>query len=324
MDILSKIKQPIEGELIRLNEVIVQILSSTSPLLSRIVDHYLSMKGKQIRPILVLLTARLIGDIKPETIYGAAAVELLHNATLIHDDVVDESKLRRGKTTINGIWDNRIAVLAGDYFVSSALQAALPTRSIRVMEVLGTLGRTLACGEMDQIEVSHGEIIDEKAYFNVIRQKTASLFIACMHIGALTSGMSPEQTSAVKGFGERLGLCFQIKDDIFDYFAAGEIGKPTRSDLSEGKVTLPLIYALTHTEGSRCAEMKSLVAKPELSEDEISRLVAFAVENGGIEYAEKVMEQLRDEARRYLEPFFPSPAAESLMSVFDYTISRAK
>ena len=298
MDILSKIKQPIEGELIRLNEVIVQILSSTSPLLSRIVDHYLSMKGKQIRPILVLLTARLVGDIKPETIYGAAAVELLHNATLIHDDVVDESKLRRGKTTINGIWDNRIAVLAGDYFVSSALQAALPTRSIRVMEVL--------------------------AYFNVIRQKTASLFIACMHIGALTSGMSPEQTSAVKGFGERLGLCFQIKDDIFDYFAAGEIGKPTRSDLSEGKVTLPLIYALTHTEGSRCAEMKSLVAKPELSEDEISRLVAFAVENGGIEYAEKVMEQLRNEARRYLEPFFPSPAAESLMSVFDYTISRAK
>ena len=121
-----------------------------------------------------------------------------------------------------------------------------------------------------------------------------------------------------------MGLCFQIKDDIFDYFAAGEIGKPTRSDLSEGKVTLPLIYALTHTEGSRCAEMKSLVAKPELSEDEISRLVAFAVENGGIEYAEKVMEQLRDEARRYLEPFFPSPAAESLMSVFDYTISRAK
>ena len=163
MDILSKIKQPIEGELIRLNEVIVQILSSTSPLLSRIVDHYLSMKGKQIRPILVLLTARLVGDIKPETIYGAAAVELLHNATLIHEEVVDESKLRIGKTTINGIWDNRIAVLAGDYFVSSALQAALPTRSIRVMEVLGTLGRTQACGEKDQIEVSQGEIFDEKA-----------------------------------------------------------------------------------------------------------------------------------------------------------------
>ena len=324
MDLLSKIKQPIEGEMQQLNEVIARVLSSTSPLLSRVVEHYLSMTGKQIRPILVLLTARLMGDVKPESIYGAAAVELLHNASLIHDDVVDESKLRRGKVTINGIWDNRIAVLAGDYFVSSALDAALPTHSLPVIEVLGRLGRTLACGEMDQIEVAQREIVDEQAYFHVISQKTASLFVSYMHIGALTSGMSPEQTEAVKAFGERLGLCFQIKDDIFDYFAPDEVGKPTRSDLSEGKVTLPLIYALTHTSDDESEAMRRLLARHELSDAEIARLTAFAVKNGGVAYAEEVMQRLRSEAADYLRPFAHSVAAESLMAVFDYTISRTK
>lgn len=324
MDILSKIKQPVEGEMIQLNEIIAHALSSTSPLLSRVVAHYLTMAGKQIRPILVLLTGRLMGEVKPETLHGAAAIELLHNATLIHDDVVDESKLRRGKATINGIWDNRVAVLAGDYFVSCALESALRTHSVEVVRILGLLGRMLASGEMEQLSVVQSKIIDEKAYFNVIRQKTASLFISCMQVGAITSGMSAEQSESVKNFGERLGLCFQIKDDIFDYFAQGEVGKPTRSDLAEGKVTLPLIYALTHEQGAHCDAMRALLQKDELTDDDITRLIAFAVDHGGVAYAEQVMYRLRDEAAACLAPFASSPVVDSLMAVFDYVISRTK
>ena len=238
--------------------------------------------------------------------------------------MVDESKLRRGKATINGIWDNRVAVLAGDYFVSCALESALCTHSIEVVRILGLLGRMLASGEMDQLSVVQSKIIDEKAYFNVIRQKTASLFISCMQVGAVTSGMSAEQSEAVQNFGERLGLCFQIKDDIFDYFAQGEVGKPTRSDLAEGKVTLPLIYALTHEQGAHCDAMRALLQKDELTDDDITRLIAFAVDHGGVAYAEQVMHRLRDEAAACLAPFASSPVVDSLMAVFDYVISRTK
>ncbi|MCD7710680.1 MAG: polyprenyl synthetase family protein [Porphyromonadaceae bacterium] len=324
MDILSKIKQPIEGELETLNQVIAQILSSDSPLLTQAVTHYLSMKGKQIRPILVLLTAKLSGPIRPETIYAAAAIELLHNASLIHDDVIDESKLRRGKATLNGIWDNRIAVLAGDYFVSSALRAALSTQQFSVIAILGELGRKLACGEMNQISVVAKKIIDETAYFKVIKEKTASLFMACTHIGAFTSGMPQEQVETLKGFGERLGICFQIKDDIFDYFATDELGKPTHTDLAEGKITLPLLYALTHTAGKEEEAMRTLALKPDLSTEEINRLTDFAIQKGGVTYAEEVMNRLRDEAVALLRPFQSSAATTSLQELFDYTLSRTK
>lgn len=325
MDILSKIKQPIEAEMVRLNEVIAQMLASESPLLTRVVEHYLSTRGKQIRPILVLLAARLLGDVRPETIYGATAIELLHNATLIHDDVVDESKQRRGEATLNALWDNRVAVLAGDYFVSSATRAALYTREIKIMGILGDLGQSLSQGEIDQISVAQDIIIDEKAYFNVIRQKTASLFVACMQIGALTAGATEAQQQALMSFGEKLGLCFQIKDDIFDYFTADEVGKPTTgSDIAEGKITLPLIYALTHGEGSECDAMRELVRKSELSSEDINRLTDYAKRVGGIDYAEGVMQRLRDEAVACLSPFMPSEAAGTLLAVLDYTIKRTK
>ncbi len=325
MDILAKVKQPIVSEMEKLNEVIAEMLSSSSPLLSKVVEHYLSTKGKQIRPILVLLAARLLGNVCSETIYGAAAVELLHSATLIHDDVVDESKQRRSSPTLNALWDNRVAVLAGDYFVSSATRAALYTRELRVMGVLGDLGLSLSQGEIDQIAVAQDIIIDEEAYFNVIRQKTASLFVACMQIGAITAGATPDQEAALMAFGERLGLCFQIKDDIFDYFAANEVGKPTTgSDIAEGKITLPLIYALTRGESSEREIMCSLVHKDVLTQEDILTLTEYAKRVGGVDYAYSVMQRLRNEAVAYLSTFIPSAAADSLLAVLDFTINRLK
>lgn len=323
-DILSRIKRPIESDLVRLNEVMKQALSSSNPLLSQIVDYYLQTKGKQIRAILVLLAARMTGTVKEETIYGAAAVELLHNATLIHDDVVDESKLRRGRETLNAVWDNRVAVLAGDYFVSKVLRMALLTGETSVIAVLGELGAVLAQGEIDQISVVQKKEIDEEAYFRVIRQKTASLFKVCMQIGALTAGATTEQQNALMCFGEKLGLCFQIRDDIFDYFDSKETGKTSGCDLKEGKVTLPLIYALTHGAEPERSEIAALIRKQELTGDDVRRLAEYAKKSGGIGYAESVMARLRDEAAEVLRPFLPSDVATALLAVLDYTLERRK
>ena len=322
--ILSKIKQPVESDLARLNDVMAQTLSSDNPLLSRVVEYYLSAKGKQIRPILVLLAARAVGKVADETVYGAAAVELLHNATLIHDDVVDESKLRRGKETLNAVWDNRVAVLAGDFFVSKVLRLALLTGQAEILGVLGDLGAMLAQGEIDQISVVQQKTVDEEAYFRVISQKTASLFKACMQIGAMTAGATPGQQKALMDFGEKLGLCFQIKDDIFDYFASDEIGKPSGNDLKEGKITLPLIYALIHGDATERDAMCARAGKSELSDDDVAVLTDYAKRAGGIAYAESVMERLRDEAAESLRPFMPSDAAAALLAVLDYTLARRK
>lgn len=189
--------------------------------MNTVVDYFLGTKGKQIRPMLVLLSARLFGKINAVTIDAAAAIELLHNASLIHDDVVDESKQRRGKPTINGVWDNRIAVLVGDYFVSCALKCSISTGILEVINTLGFLGQELAKGEIDQLSIAQDHVLNEEAYFNVIRQKTASLFISCMKMGALSNGASSEAIEQLRVFGEKLGLCFQIKDDTFDYFSGG-------------------------------------------------------------------------------------------------------
>ena len=209
--------------------------------MDKVVKGYLQSKGKLIRPILVILTARLLGKVTDKVIASAAAVELLHNASLIHDDVVDDSKLRRGKPTINSVWDNHVAVLTGDFFLSSALQQGLSTGDIRIVNSLTSLGRLLSLGEIDQIYNARYHCLDEKAYFKVISRKTASLFVSCVEMGGYAVGASDEQIEPMRRFAELLGLCFQIKDDIFDYYSDERIGKPTGNDLREGKITLPLL-----------------------------------------------------------------------------------
>ncbi|WP_455497556.1 polyprenyl synthetase family protein [Coprobacter sp.] len=324
MDKLSIIQQPILDELNLLNRTLAETLSTSSPLMNTVVDYFLGTKGKQIRPMLVLLSARLFGKINAVTIDAAAAIELLHNASLIHDDVVDESKRRRGKPTVNGVWDNRIAVLVGDYFVSCALKRSISTGILEVIDTLGLLGQELAKGEIDQLSIAQEHILNEEAYFNVIRQKTASLFVSCMKMGALSNGASSEEIERLMLFGEKLGLCFQIKDDTFDYFSDDTIGKPTGNDLREGKVTLPLIFAIQNGTVEEKDEMLGILRQGELSPQDIIRLTDFAKLHGGIEYAENVMERLRYEGYETLAPFGENPVVESLKAILDYTIDRIK
>ncbi len=244
MSTLTEIQQLIAPELQALNELIAGTLDSPNELMNRIVDNYLRTKGKQIRPILVILSAKLLGEVNENVIRAAASVELLHNASLIHDDVVDETKMRRNTPTINGIWDNHIAVLVGDFFVSSSLQLAMKTGDIRIIDAIARLGRLLSIGELDQIYCARFHTLTEPAYMQTIERKTASLFMACVEMGGYAVGASDNDIRDISEFARLLGLCFQIKDDIFDYFEDKNIGKPTGNDLREGKITLPLLHVL--------------------------------------------------------------------------------
>ena len=319
----DEIRDLISSDLERLQKIIKQSLSSNSPLLNKIVDKYLETKGKQIRPIIVVLSAKFFGaEVSDGVLCGAASVELLHNASLIHDDVIDETKQRRGHDTINNTWDNHIAVLVGDVFVSNALACAIRTNDFRVISTISELGKELSTGEIDQIDVAKHHSIDEQTYFSIINKKTASLFQSCVKVGGYSVGASDIDIANLSKFVELLGLSFQIKDDIFDYFKDDAIGKPTGNDLREGKVTLPLIYALSHTESPRHEEMRRLADSDSLTTEQIETLIDFAKAEGGIEYAYATMERLRAEARSILEPYPDNEAKRAFLSLFDYIIKR--
>ena len=315
----DEIRDLISSDLERLQKIIKQSLSSNSPLLNKIVDKYLETKGKQIRPIIVVLSAKFFGaEVSDGVLCGAASVELLHNASLIHD----ETKQRRGHDTINNTWDNHIAVLVGDFFVSNALACAIRTNDFRVISTISELGKELSTGEIDQIDVAKHHSIDEQTYFSIINKKTASLFQSCVKVGGYSVGASDIDIANLSKFVELLGLSFQIKDDIFDYFKDDAIGKPTGNDLREGKVTLPLIYALSHTESPRHEEMRRLADSDSLTTEQIETLIDFAKAEGGIEYAYATMERLRAEARSILEPYPDNEAKRAFLSLFDYIIKR--
>lgn len=319
----DEIRDLISSDLERLQKIMKQSLSSNSPLLNKIVDKYLETKGKQIRPIIVVLSAKFFGaEVSDGVLCGAASVELLHNASLIHDDVIDETKQRRGHDTINNTWDNHIAVLVGDFFVSNALACAIRTNDFRVISTISELGKELSTGEIDQIDVAKHHSIDEQTYFSIINKKTASLFQSCVKVGGYSVGASDADIANLSKFVELLGLSFQIKDDIFDYFKDDAIGKPTGNDLREGKVTLPLIYALSHTDAPRHGEMRRLADSDLLTTEQIETLIDFAKAEGGIEYAYATMERLRAEARSILEPYPDNEAKQAFLSLFDYIIKR--
>lgn len=319
----DEIRDLISSDLERLQKIMKQSLSSNSPLLNEIVDKYLETKGKQIRPIIVVLSAKFFGaEVSDGVLCGAASVELLHNASLIHDDVIDETKQRRGHDTINNTWDNHIAVLVGDFFVSNALACAIRTNDFRVISTISELGKELSTGEIDQIDVAKHHSIDEQTYFSIINKKTASLFQSCVKVGGYSVGASDADIANLSKFVELLGLSFQIKDDIFDYFKDDAIGKPTGNDLREGKVTLPLIYALSHTDAPRHEEMRRLADSDSLTTEQIETLIDYAKAEGGIEYAYATMERLRAEARGILEPYPDNEAKQAFLSLFDYIIKR--
>lgn len=323
MTSIQSIQQSIAPELVKLNERIADTLRSSNALMNQVVENYLRSKGKQIRPILVILSARHFGEVNDNVIAAAAAVELLHNASLIHDDVVDDSKTRRSVPTINSIWDNHIAVLVGDFFVSTALQLAITTGDPRIIDSLARLGKLLSLGEIDQIYNARYHKLDEKAYFEIIKRKTASLFVSCVEMGAYAVGADEGQIDDMRRYAELLGLCFQIKDDIFDYFTDDVVGKPTGNDLREGKITLPLLHVLENEALPMHDEMLALSRKEELTSDEIATLIDYAKENGGIDYAYAVMMRLRDEAVALLSSSSPSDETTAQFTdIFDYIIAR--
>ncbi len=319
---IQEIRRRLTPRLDRLNALMSEELRSGNQLMDTVIDGYLARRGKQLRPILVMLTAELMGTDGDNVIDAAASVEMLHNASLIHDDVVDDSDCRHGQPTINAVWANHIAVLVGDFFVSTSLHLALRTRDLRVMDVIGRLGRLLSIGEMDQIYNAREHTLTEEAYYRVIIHKTASLFEACVEMGCYCSGVEDDRLERMRDFARKLGCCFQIRDDIFDYYDSAEIGKPTGNDLREGKVTLPLIYALVMSGHERAPEMLALVEENRLGDEEISALVAFAKEADGIAYAEAELQRLHDEAVDILDTFPSSSAREDLRALIDYVVVR--
>lgn len=319
---LDRIQSLLKDELIRMNDIIHSSLATPNELMNSIVENYLKTKGKQIRPILVLLSANMFGGAGPDALYAGASLEMLHNASLIHDDIVDETKLRRGNPTINSMWGNHIAVLTGDFFVSNSLAAAIKTGHLSIIKSISELGVELSLGEIDQICNARDHHFDEEHYFSVIRKKTASLFMSCIRMGAESVNASEEEFGPLVRYGELLGLCFQIKDDIFDYFDSKEIGKPTGNDLLEGKVTLPLLHALKTAPESEAEKMKSLLRRGELDAAEIETLQKFARDNGGIDYAFEKMRSMQQEGEKLLGQYPDSRWKDCFSEIFEFIISR--
>lgn len=272
-------------------------IRSENSLLQNMIEHMHKADGKKIRPILLLLTAKALGDVNDVTFHAAVTIELLHTATLIHDDVVDDANMRRGQPSLNGIYDNRKTVLCGDFFLSSALTQSVLTENLEIVSIIANLGKKLAEGELQQLFVADEVIINEVAYFNIIRQKTASLLSACMKIGALTVGADRESVNKFSKLGELIGMSVQLRDDIFDYYN-DNIGKPTGNDIREGKITLPLLHALENTNPNDNKRALTLIQNKDFTEENIGYLIEFAKANGGVEYTYSILEQTTNKAKQ--------------------------
>lgn len=323
MDYLTLIKQPISSELDTFINLFNDSLSHADGLLGQVLEHIRKRAGKRMRPMLILLMAKNFGDVTEVTQRATVGLELLHTASLVHDDVVDESGERRGQASVNASYNNKVAVLVGDYILSTALLNVSLTGDQAIITYLAQLGRTLSNGEILQLTNIRNQEISEEVYYQVIRQKTAALFEACAGMGAMSTGAGREDIEAARKFGQNLGIIFQIRDDIFDYYDSEAIGKPTGNDMAEGKLTLPVIHAL-HT--TRDEEMRALAMKVKegsVTKGEIDELVAFAKRNGGIEYAERRMGDFHAECMEFIGSHVTDGAiGEALKAYLNFVIER--
>ncbi len=323
MDYLSTIKSPIQQELEDFSQLFASSLTFCDGLLDEVLGYIRRRAGKRMRPMLILLMAKAFGEVSQVSQYAAVGLELLHTASLVHDDVVDESEERRGQASVNSLYDNRISVLVGDFILSTALLKISQTRNHRIVDYLARLGMTLSNGELLQLANIDNRDLSEKVYYDVIKQKTAALFEACAATGAISSGASDETVEKARLFGQNLGIAFQIRDDIFDYYDDGEIGKPTGNDMAEGKLTLPVLYALNSTQNKEFTEIAYKVKDRNVTKEEIARLVAFTKENGGMEYAERTMMEYRDKALEFIENEVKKPEiAKALVAYVDFVAAR--
>ena len=317
--------QCIESELKQFREAFASALRTRVPLADNVIHYFLDRRGKQLRPIMTLLSAKMLrGEVTSATIQGAVAVELLHNASLMHDDVIDKSDERRGVETINRIWDNHVAVLMGDFFLAKCLSCSCETGSLAIIQTLTNMTSALTEGELEQMSNARSQMLSEDAYFSVIEGKTASLFAACLQIGALSVGASVDEVALMREVGTKIGLIFQSRDDIFDYFPTNDaVGKPTGHDILEGKVTLPLLYALQHAPAEQSQQMQDLLfANDTLSECNILALTDFAKQMGGIEYAQARMKNFAFEAKQLLSTCPENDCRAAMMLLVDYFMGR--
>ena len=325
MDYLSLIKEPIKAELYDFISLFNKSLTHTDNLQEEIFRRIRQRAGKRMRPMLILLMAKNYGSVSSATLHAAVGLELLHTASLVHDDVVDESTERRGQASVNALYDNKVAVLIGDYILSTALLHVAETHNELIIKYLAELGRTLSNGEILQLTSISNEQISEEIYYNVIRQKTAALFEACCAMGAISAGKPESEIGKAKKFGQLLGIIFQIRDDIFDYYDSSEIGKPTGNDMTEGKLTLPAIYAVNNNAPESIRKLAYKVKERTITQDEIAILVDYTKEHGGIEYAEKRMEEMSREAMEFIETEVTDDALRrSLEAYLSFVIERTK
>ena len=323
MDYISLIKQPIETDLNHFVELFNASLTHTDGLLGSALSHIRQRGGKRMRPMLMMLTARNYGQVSDVTQNAAVGLELLHTASLVHDDVVDESSERRGQASVNASYDNKVAVLVGDYLLSTALLRVSLTDNQKIIQLLAELGRTLAAGEILQLSNIQNQDFSEDVYYQIINNKTAALFEACSKIGALSAGASDEDVAEAAKFGQNIGMIFQIRDDIFDYFDSTEIGKPTGNDMAEGKLTLPVIYALNRTQMECMMNLARKVKAGTVNADEIAVLVEFTKQQGGIAYAEQKMDEIADSCRAYIENSVKEKAVKDALTAYlEYVIQR--
>ncbi len=324
MSKLETIKAPVASEMKQFGKYFKTLMRSDIYLLNIVTNYILKRKGKQMRPLFVFLTAKMVGTVNESTQHAAALIELMHTATLVHDDVVDESYKRRGFFSINALWKNKISVLIGDYLLSRGLLLSVRNKEFDLLSIVSDAVREMAEGELLQLEKARHLNTDEDVYFEIIRKKTATLLAACVASGAKSAGATDEQVEQLRQFGEYIGIAFQIKDDLFDYQINNLTGKPSGNDIQEKKMTLPLIYIFNNSSNSQKRKIKHIINKSNQSLDKVKELIDMVQSGGGIEYAEDKMNYYKDKAIEILKQFEDCEAKESLIELAKYAIERRK
>jgi octaprenyl-diphosphate synthase len=322
MNTLEEIKAPIAAELCLFDVKFKEAFLSDNSFLTTINKYILQENGKKLRPVIVLLAAKLCGACNASGIEGAVSLELLHTASLVHDDIVDGSMERRGRASVNARWDNKTAVLVGDFLLSQALLHATKTHNLEIMQLVSNIGIQLSEGELLQLAKATQFNTTEEDYYTIIREKTALLFASCAKMGALSVDADAATITRMGNFGEYLGICFQIKDDIFDYSDNTQIGKPTGNDLREGRMTLPLIFSLQNEKSKRKDEIANWLKTNDLSEDHIAQIIRFVQETGGINYAVEQMTAYKNKAIANIADFPESAAKQSLIACAEFAAAR--
>ena len=324
MSVVDEIKKPIEAEMTEFETKFRASMKSTVPLLDKITHYIIKRKGKQMRPMFVFLSARLFGEVTESSYNAASLIELLHTATLVHDDVVDDASHRRGFFSLNALWKNKIAVLVGDYLLSRGLLMATEKKEYDLLQIVARAVRQISEGELLQIEKTRSLNMDEAVYFDIIKAKTATLIAACCAAGASSVGQDEEQIEQMRLLGEKVGIAFQIKDDLFDFGYGENIGKPTGIDIKEKKTTLPLIYALNDSSYWTRRKIVNIIKNHNENSKKVAEVIDFVRNSGGIEYSVKIMNQYTAESKAILKMLPQNEANQSLEKLIDYTITRKK